>query len=327
MKISVILPLCKPEKQLSRAIGHVLAQDFNDRFELIVVVDFLSEAHRRMLSAYHDDSRVRVLYTSGGEGLPSSLHMALTHADGKYITRMDAGVVMSKDMLRKTFEQHERSGQEIAFVGSKRYWISYSGKPYCKISEEDETYRLENLEDLIQRRQVFTDAGVMFRKSLALAVGGYNAFSAHAADMDLWLRMMEYSGKPCLTLHELLIGKHLMPGSVIFDPCMNLDTSIVREYARHRQQMRLPVNHQPDPGWLANMRTEMEEQILQKKRVHMPVDIAMINLWLKDYRGCIAFLRLAFSRNLFHASWILLRHWFFGWYHDFIEGERVVLTS
>jgi hypothetical protein len=104
---------------------------------------------------------------------------------------------------------------------------------------------------------------------------------------------------------------------------MNLDTSMVRELSRHRQYSGLPAIHQPSPELLAEMKMKMSDHILIKKRVHMPVDIAMINLWLKDYQGFAAFLKMSVSRNPVQTSKILVRHLIFGWYHDFIEGECV----
>lgn len=325
MQISVVLPICKEEPKLKTAIESVLAQDFSEEFELLVVDDLQAASHTHILPDYEDDQRVKILCTKGGEGLSAALNLALSHAKGKYISRMDAEVVFLSSLLRQSFERHEQAGDDISFTGSKRFWLTCSGKPYCKISEEADAYLFEFREHLIERRQQFTDAGCLFLKSRALAVGGYRMYANKTPDIDLWLRLMEHTGKPCLTIQQLLVGKHLLPGSVIFEPGMHVETELPRALARFRIEQGLPANHLPQPEWLTNVKAEMTDLPPHRPRVYLPVDVAMINLWLRDYRGFFAFLRMAFFRNPMRTTRILIRHWIFGWYHDFIEGERVVL--
>jgi hypothetical protein len=140
-------------------------------------------------------------------------------------------------------------------------------------------------------------------------------------DVDFWLRMMEHTGKPCLTLCHELVGKRLLPASIIFRPATTVNNNIPRELALLRRREGLPADHRPTSEWLDRVRREMPAEKKVAGKVSMPMDIAMINLWLKDYRGFGAFLLMAFKRNPVQTTRILIRHSIFRWFHDFIEGQ------
>jgi hypothetical protein len=327
MDLTVIMPIRKKEKQLSQAIKSLLEQDFGGSWELILIDDRPTDVPLDSLPDSSYASQIRILKTHGGKDLPAALNLGLSEARGTYICRMEADAVMAPSLLRKTFWQHERWGESVAFVSPQRYWLSYSGKPYCKLSDEVVLSLKEDRDDLILGRHRFTDAGSLFRRDRALKAGGYSAYASVAADTDLWIRLMELTGQPCITLGELLIGKRLSPSSGSFQQNARQYGQLVRAYAQQRVDMGWPADHAPSPEWLSHA---MENVLLKEtsdRRVYMPIDLAMINLWLKDYRGFLAFLQMAFQRNPVKTTKILTRHGIFGWYHDFIEGDKVIMNT
>ena len=321
MNISVILPAYNAEKFIRQAIDSVLAQDFKGSWELIVVNDQSTDGTAKILAGYAEDPRVRVFHTNKNGGYPTAMNLGLSHARGNYISRMDADDVMNPSLLRMTHDFHEIMGDDVAFVSCKRYWISYSGKPYYKMAEPGQEHQREYWQDLINRKRQFTDVGSLYRRRLAEEIGGYNTYERSGMDVDFWLRMMEHTGKPCLTLCHELVGKRLLPASIIFRPATTVNNNIPRELALLRRREGLPADHRPTSEWLDNVRREIPAEKKVAGKVSMPVDIAMINLWLKDYRGFGAFLLMAFKRNPVQTTRILIRHSIFGWFHDFIEGQ------
>lgn len=327
MDITVIMPIRKKEKQLNQAIKSLLVQDFGGNWELILIDDRPPDVALDSLPDSDYASQIRLLKTQGNEGLPAALNLGLSEARGTYICRMDADAVMAPSLLRTTFGQHERWGESVAFVSPQRYWLSYSGKPYCKLSDEVVLPLKEDRDDIIRGRHRFTDAGSLFRRDRALKAGGYNAYASVAADTDLWIRLMELTGQPCITLGDLLVGKRLSPSSGSFQQEARLFGRLVRTFAEQRVEMGWPADHAPSPEWLSQAMENVLLKGTSDRRVYMPVDLAMINLWLKDYRGFLAFLQMAFLRNPVKTTKILTRHGIFGWYHDFIEGDKVIMST
>ena len=321
MNISVILPAYNAEKFIRQAIDSVLAQDFKGTWELIVVNDQSTDGTAKIVAAYEQTSRVRLFHTDRNVGYPTAMNLGLSHARGTYICRMDADDVMNPSLLRMTHDFHEIMGDDVAFVSCKRYWISYSGKPYYKMAEPGQEHQREYWEDLINRKRQFTDVGSLYRRRLAEEIGGYNTYERSGMDVDFWLRMMEHTGKPCLTLSHPLVGKRLLPASIIFRPATTTNNNIPRELALLRQREGLPADHRPTSEWLEKVRREIPQEKKTSGKVSMSVDIAMINLWLKDYQGFSAFLMMSFKRNPLQTTRILIRHSIFGWFHDFIEGQ------
>jgi glycosyltransferase involved in cell wall biosynthesis len=321
MNISVIIPAFNAEKFLRQSVESVLTQDFEGTFEIIIINDCSTDGTVGILETYQHDPRIRVFHTEKNGGYPTAMNLGLSHAIGHYICRMDADDVMNPNLLRMTYNLHESMGRDVAFVSCKRYWISYSGKPYYILSDSEPEHRQECWNDLINRSRQFTDVGSLYLRSLAGEIGGYNTYERSGMDVDFWLRIMEHTGKPCLTLSKALVGKRLIPASIIFNPKTTLKNNIPRELALYRRKMGLPANHRPTREWLATVVAELPEKMQEQPKVGMSVDIALINLWLRDYRGFLAFMGLSLKRNPMSTIRILLHHSIFGWFHDFIDVQ------
>lgn len=320
MEISVIMPAYNAEDFIQNAIESVLEQQFKGSFELIIVDDCSTDTTPEILEQYRRDERVRIMKTERNMGYPGAMNIGLKEARGKYISRMDADDVMESVLLQMTFDFHEVLGEDVAFVSCKRYWISYSGKPYHKSYDPNEQHIRETWSNLINRKRSFTDVGTLFRRALAEAVGGYNSYQRSGMDVDLWLRILEHTKKPCLTLVHPLVGKRLLPESIIFRPDTTNANNIPRELALLRTSRALPVNYKPSKDWLAEVKKEYPDNKKNLSKVTLSMEVAFINQWIGDTKGYRAFLRLSFNRNPFMTLKLLLHRVLFGWKHDFIKG-------
>lgn len=324
MDISVIMPAYNAADHIVDAIESVLEQQFKGSFELIIVNDCSGDSTPEILDKYRADKRVRIFKTERNLGYPGAMNLGLKQARGKYISRMDADDVMVPILLQMTFDFHEVLGEDVAFVSCKRYWISYSGKPYHKSYNPKEQHIRETWADLIKRKRSFTDVGTLFRRSLAEAVGGYNDYQRSGMDVDLWLRILEFTEKPCLTLVHPLVGKRLLPESIIFRPNTTNANNIPRELALLRTSRGLHVNYRPSKDWLAEVRKDFPDTKKNLSKVTLSMEVAFINQWLDDSKGFRAFLKLSFNRNPLMTIKLLLKKMIFGWKHDFIKGCPVI---
>jgi glycosyltransferase involved in cell wall biosynthesis len=321
MNISVILPAYNAQDYIVDAIESVLNQRFKGVFELIIVNDCSTDKTHEILNGYKQDHRVRILKTEKNLGYPGAMNLGLKHAQGKYISRMDADDVINPVLLQMTYDFHEVLGEDVAFVSCKRFWISYSGKPYHKSYDTHGQHIREYWDNLINRQRAFTDVGSLFRRSIALAIGGYNDYQRSGMDVDLWLRIMEHTGKPCLTLIHPLVGKRLLPDSIIFRKNTTNANNIPRELAMLRKSMSLAPDFKPSQEWLEKVRKEFPENRQALNKVTLSMEVALINRWLGDNIGFKSFLKLSMQRNPVMTLKILIRTLVFGWKHDFIKGR------
>lgn len=87
--LSVIIPVYNAENTLNECIDSILIQEFHD-FEILLIDDGSKDNSRAICNDYAiKDSRVKILYKENG-GVSSARNMGLNHAQGKWITFIDA---------------------------------------------------------------------------------------------------------------------------------------------------------------------------------------------------------------------------------------------
>ncbi len=187
ISISVILPTYNRMDLLRRAVSTILLQSFMD-FELIVIDDLSTDGTKEFLEdLVKKDPRVRTIHNAKNNypDISKNLNEGLSMARGKYIARLDDDDYWcDMDKLKKQTDFLE-SHPDYVVVGGGTIVIDDDDKErfrYFK-AETDEAIRAHAL-----FANPFTHSTVMFRRDVALAVGGYGNFK-NAEDWDLWLRM------------------------------------------------------------------------------------------------------------------------------------------
>jgi Glycosyl transferase family 2 len=185
--VSVVMSVFNGERFLREAVESILDQRFRE-FEFLIIDDGSTDFSASILNHYQSvDARVKV-YHEGHTGLVKSLNQGCALAQGKYIARMDADDVASKDRLDwqvNFMEFHP----EIAVLGGAVEWIDENGKPL-------ETRRYPSEDRAIKGT---LDSGccalwhptVLLRREVFVWAGGYRSVVADAEDYDLWLRIAD----------------------------------------------------------------------------------------------------------------------------------------
>src|SRR5262245_27130869 len=124
--VSVVMSVLNGEPFLREAVESILGQTFGD-FEFIVIDDGSTDASADILDSYQrNDARVRV-YHQENKGLVESLNRGCGLARGKYIARMDADDIATKERLMWQVEFVEKH-PEVGVVGGAIEVINASGK-------------------------------------------------------------------------------------------------------------------------------------------------------------------------------------------------------
>ena len=116
IKISIIMPVYKVEKEVRRAVESMMAQTLSD-IELIAVDDGSPDQSGRILdSLAREDQRIRVIHKENG-GAPSARNAAIPLARGKYLYFADADDWAEPQMLERMYDAAERNGSQFVFTG------------------------------------------------------------------------------------------------------------------------------------------------------------------------------------------------------------------
>lgn len=115
-QISVIVPVYKVEKYLSKCIESILAQTFTN-FELLLIDDGSPDQSGIICNEYQQkDSRIRVFHKKN-EGVSSARNLGLHHAVGEWVIFCDSDDWVEKDWLESYINTIKESEYDIIFQG------------------------------------------------------------------------------------------------------------------------------------------------------------------------------------------------------------------
>ena len=213
-KISVVMPLYNGAAYFPQAIESILNQSLSD-LECIVVEDGSDDASPDLLRSYAKrDRRIRSVFLKKNMGAARASQRGLEESKASLVARMDADDISLPSRLQKQYDylqKHENIG--LLGCGFFRFREDEKG---CKrmvgslrssVSEDQEEHRYRTGRPLI-----LCCPPCMFRKKIALRVGGYRDFFVTGAeDRDFVLRMHELMG--IATLAEPLYAYRVNPKS------------------------------------------------------------------------------------------------------------------
>ena len=209
--ISVLMPVYNGEAFLKESIDSVLGQTMQD-FEFIIVDDGSTDQTQAILQAHASrDTRIRILVKENS-GISETLNAGLSLAKGEWVARLDADDLMLPMRLAEQFAFV--SGQPDLVAAGSYYEIINSrgraaGTAYPLPRTRDE------LEALFANRQAitFTHPTMIYRREMALAVGGYRKSFEPCEDVDLFARMFAQNG--LILIQPLVLTRYRVhPGSI-----------------------------------------------------------------------------------------------------------------
>lgn len=300
MDISVVIPVFNSKGTIRDCINSILGQDFQGTHEMILVDDCSTDGTYEMLAELTKGAAipVKLLRTPVNSGYPTAMNMGIAASQGKYIARQDADDTSHPLRLAIQYQAIE-SNPEVTMVSCIRFWLTPNGIPYHEDTSMDAPFFLESWDDIMELKRRFTDPSSMFPRETFDKAGGYNTYQRSGMDVDLWLRMIELTGKPLLTLNKTLYGRRLLPDSLIYKAHTTHNNKLPRKIARHRVANGLPPDFRPDAEWLERLRAESPPAPGEFRRVRLLMDTALVIYGMGDRKGFLSFLNVALSRNPF----------------------------
>ena len=185
--VSIIMPTHNRIEMLENAIQSVFDQSYKD-WELIIIDDASTdetEARMKELDCREEAVRYMRIPKIENKGISEYLNIGLRNARGKYIARIDDDDFWChKDKLKLQVEFMEKN-PEYVVVGGGVILVDGNGDELFRYLKKETD---EEIRSFALFSNPFTHATVLFKKDLALKLGGYKIIK-HVEDMELWLRM------------------------------------------------------------------------------------------------------------------------------------------
>ncbi|MBM6879747.1 glycosyltransferase [[Clostridium] spiroforme] len=191
--VSVIMTVYnEEEKWLHESIQSILRQS-HQYLEYIIVLDNPGNGHiKEILKSYlKKDKRIKLLINEKNIGLVKSLNKGLQYCTGKYIARMDADDISSKERIKKQLKYMIEN--DVDFVMSYIYKINEDGE----IIEDDKNnkiYDYAKMKKQLKFRNISTHPTWFLKKDVYEKLQGYRDIQ-FCEDYDFILRAIQYGFK------------------------------------------------------------------------------------------------------------------------------------
>lgn len=236
--VSVVIPTRDRPATLGAALRSALDQAGVD-VEVVVVDDGSGHATAELLAGL-TDPRLRVLRNDRPEGVAAARNRGLAAAAGEWVAFLDDDDLWAPTKLARQLTRARRSGAgwsccEAVVVDASLRPLRHQRVP-------------DGLVDELTRWNAVPGggSGVVARRDLVRAVGGFDPGLAILADWDLWLRLAR-TGAPA-TIAEPLVAYRLQGGSL-----SHRLVGIRREMATVRRRHGVAPDRRRWRLWLAEM--------------------------------------------------------------------------
>lgn len=187
-KVSVILPTHNGAKLITKSIGGVLKQSFED-LELIVIDDGSTDYTPDIVKEFAQKDK-RVVFVSSKEnlGIQKTLNKGLEIAKGEYIARIDDD---------DEWVERDKLSRQVKFLDENPEYVLIGTGVIMVDEERNELFRFlqpvkdKSIRDRMLFKSCFMHSSVLFRKDSIMQLGGYSEKEKHRhiEDYYLWLQL------------------------------------------------------------------------------------------------------------------------------------------
>ncbi len=191
-RISVLMPVFNGGPYLSAAIESVLSQTFGD-YELVIVDDGSTDGSANVIGGYvAADHRIRA-FRKDNSGISDTLNRGIAEARGDWIARLDADDIMLPRRLERQIA-FVSADSEIVAAGSYYDIIDAAGTRCATLRPLPRDRG--DLQRVLDAREplTFTHPTMIYRRHIAMALGGYRRDYEPCEDTELFARMLAMSG-------------------------------------------------------------------------------------------------------------------------------------
>ena len=183
--VTVVIPVYNGASYLEEAVTSVLKSTYTN-YEILLINDGSKDTSKALCKQLEKKySNVHFRSFEKNRGLGRVLNFALKYAKGQFICRINQDDAMAPDRIQKQVT-YMMTHPEVTLLGS---WLNVidTGTGETRINKF-----LEKDEDIRKTWLMLSpvwDAAVMYRRKVALEVGGYDQSYWPADDLHMWYRL------------------------------------------------------------------------------------------------------------------------------------------
>jgi glycosyltransferase involved in cell wall biosynthesis len=192
--ISVCIPTYNAAPWIAATIDSVLAQTRRD-FELVILDDCSADDTLSIVRQY-DDPRIRLLVHERNQGAEASWNRLLAEARGRFMKLLCCDDLIYPTCLeRQAAILEDPARSTVAVVTGPRDIIDDTGTVIVRRRGLKQAGRIEG-QTMIRRvvasgrNWIGEPLAVLFRRDIAVALGGFDAAEPYCIDIDLWCRLL-----------------------------------------------------------------------------------------------------------------------------------------
>ncbi len=263
--ITVLMPAYNAARYIGAAIRSVLAQTFTD-FELLVINDGSADDTEALVQRFTDE-RIRLI-NQPHQGVAAALNLGLLNANAPLIARFDADDICYPFRLQQQYDFLQKH-EDYVLIGSDVDYVDQHGEFLYHYSNTGHTH--EEIVERIQSGCPFIHSSVMYRKQVALELGGYEAKAHTFEDYHLWIRLIRKGNVYNSPAPMILV--RLNPESVTVDERLR-----GRRFAELKKQMLFddPITEEQEAELLSILQ---RQNFLRFKQYSYNILIAKKYLW------------------------------------------------
>lgn len=182
--VSVIIPVFNGSSFLEETVYSVQNSSYKN-FEILLIDDGSTDKSRHICQKLEKKyANIHFYSFSKNKGLGRVLNFVLKKARGEYICRINQDDLMLRLRITTQVVYLQNHPQVVAVGSSIRLFDSQGKTQIVHFLKTDK--QIKKVWHIVSP---FSDPSVMYRKSVALKVGGYNQEYWPADDTHLWIRM------------------------------------------------------------------------------------------------------------------------------------------
>ena len=195
--ISVVMIVRNEGSFIARSLEQVLAQDYpRDHMEIIVADGMSTDSTRQILTEYHEKYPFIQMVDNPGRIVASGLNVAIEHAKGELIMRIDGHGEVATDFVTQNvrlMDEHPEawsSGGPIVHAGTNTFGEAVAVAMSHPLGVGLATHRFPNYEGYVEGAHFPT-----FRKWIFERIGNFDEHLVRTEDDEFNYRIMKAGGK------------------------------------------------------------------------------------------------------------------------------------
>lgn len=189
--LSVLIPTYNGANFLSTALDSIIIQEFSN-IECIAIDDGSTDSTLSILRAYQDQLPIQIIQRERGNNWVANTNHALSVAQGEYICLLHQDDLWFAERLNTLKWLTESAPQAVLFLHPSHY-VDLRGNCLgmwrCPLPSFPRTSKPDTMIEKLLIQNFIAIPAPVFKKEIAIRVGGMDEKAWYAADWDLWLKI------------------------------------------------------------------------------------------------------------------------------------------